>query len=269
LAGGADGLIAGKYSADNAIQNNFIQTAIPILLAGYLTYDWMRTNVETEDSIVQDSLGETVITFGVGGASKALTHGAKKAAGEASKLVQGTANLVEQEAAAASKFVANEAGAVGPSVEEFGGSVGKTLDSAGHLGVREGSQLKYFADLTKHSGKSAEELANGLRGAQGKIGEALEEHLARAFGGQSSFKAGGRDFDGAVNNLWYEAKSGRYWVDNFGNKGFAKFKSDMGARLRIASENGKEYQLISNTPICSEAKRWLTEKGIKFLEILE
>jgi hypothetical protein len=201
-----------------------------------------------------------------------------KAGGAAAKAENDIAKALAKDGQSRSPVAASGKGGPGGSAELVAdlekqgivrGVKGGMQDSAGRLGVREGSQLKHFADLTKHSGKSAEELANGLRGAQGKIGEALEEHLAQAFGGRSSFKVGGRDFDGAVNNLWYEAKSGRYWVDNYGNKGFAKFKSDMGARLRIASENGKEYQLISNTPISSEAKAWLTEKGIKFLEILE
>lgn len=40
----------------------------------------------------------------------------------------------------------------------------------------------------------------------------------------------------------------------------AKFKSDMGDRLRIATENGATYELFSNTPIPSSIKQWLDKK---------
>jgi len=33
-----------------------------------------------------------------------------------------------------------------------------------------------------------------------------------------------------------------------------KFKSDMGARLKIATDNGASYELFSNTPIPSSIK---------------
>ena len=37
-----------------------------------------------------------------------------------------------------------------------------------------------------------------------------------------------------------------------------KFKSDMGDRLRIATENGATYEIFSNTPIPESVKQWLT-----------
>lgn len=83
----------------------------------------------------------------------------------------------------------------------------------------------------------------------------------------------GRDFDGAYDNgkKWFEAKSGRYWEDQIINnlKGLEKFKSDMGARLKIALDNSAEYELFSNTPIPQNVKEWLNKKGIKYYEILE
>ena len=51
--------------------------------------------------------------------------------------------------------------------------------------------------------------------------------------------------------------------------GLAKFKSDMGDRLRIAKENGVEYELFSNSLIPDNIKTWLDGKGIKYYEILE
>lgn len=49
----------------------------------------------------------------------------------------------------------------------------------------------------------------------------------------------------------------------------AKFKSDMGDRLKIAKENGATYELFSNTPIPDSIKKWLDKKGIKYTELLE
>ncbi|MBK7961349.1 MAG: hypothetical protein IPK04_09195 [Bdellovibrionales bacterium] len=112
-------------------------------------------------------------------------------------------------------------------------------------------------------------LAHRLRGAKGKVGIEFEEHLVDAFGGRGSFKVSGREFDGEVSGVWYEAKSGNYWSHDYGRKGFQKFKSDMGARLKITGDNSKEYHLISNTPITKEAKEWMIQKGIKFIELLE
>lgn len=47
----------------------------------------------------------------------------------------------------------------------------------------------------------------------------------------------------------------------------AKFKLDMGDRLRIATKNGAFYELFSNTPIPESIKQWLTKKGIPFTEL--
>ncbi len=89
----------------------------------------------------------------------------------------------------------------------------------------------------------------------------------KKLGGKGSFKAGGREFDGAVENIWYEAKSGRYW-ENYAQSGsgFDKFKSDIGERMAIAIKNGATYEIHSNTPIPSHVKEWLTKKGIPFTE---
>ena len=48
-----------------------------------------------------------------------------------------------------------------------------------------------------------------------------------------------------------------------------KFKSDMGDRLRIATENSATYEIFSNTPIPESIKQWLTKKGITFTELLD
>ena len=110
----------------------------------------------------------------------------------------------------------------------------------------------------------------GRISAKGLIGHDFEDYLSRTIGGEGSFSVGGRDFDGGIGNRWWEAKSGNYWsmLEENPNK-LAKFKSDMGDRLRIATENGATYEIFSNTPIPESIKQWLTKKGIAFTELLD
>ena len=110
----------------------------------------------------------------------------------------------------------------------------------------------------------------GRISAKGLIGHDFEDYLSKTIGGEGSFSVGGRDFDGGIGNRWWEAKSGNYWsmLEENPNK-LAKFKSDMGDRLRIATENGATYEIFSNTPIPESVKQWLTKKGITFTELLD
>ena len=110
----------------------------------------------------------------------------------------------------------------------------------------------------------------GRISAKGLIGHDFEDYLSKTIGGEGSFSVGGRDFDGGIGNRWWEAKSGNYWsmFEENPNK-LAKFKSDMGDRLRIATENGATYEIFSNTPIPESIKQWLTKKGIAFTELLD
>ena len=105
-------------------------------------------------------------------------------------------------------------------------------------------------------------------GSKGLIGKDFEDYLTKEIGGNGSFSKGGRDFDGGIGNRWWEAKSGKYWdmLENDPSQ-LAKFKSDMGDRLRIAKDNGATYELFSNTSIPQSIKDWLTQKGILFTEI--
>ena len=106
--------------------------------------------------------------------------------------------------------------------------------------------------------------------AKGLLGKDFEEYLTKNIGGNGSFSRGGRDFDGGIGNRWWEAKSGPFWENRINNpKAIAKFKSDMGDRLRIAKENNATYELFSNTPIPQVFKDYLVKKGIPFTEILE
>ncbi|MBL7786998.1 MAG: hypothetical protein JNM36_13905 [Chitinophagales bacterium] len=107
---------------------------------------------------------------------------------------------------------------------------------------------------------------NKIIGSKGLIGKNYESFLAKTLpNGSGSFKVGGREFDGKYgNNIWYEAKSGEVWL--LIEKDMAKFKSDMGHRLKIAQDNGATYELFSNTPIPDIAKQYLDKKGIKYTE---
>ena len=145
----------------------------------------------------------------------------------------------------------------------------KSLASLRKMEVEGNSQMIALSSIAIHSGQSPENLITALKGAKGKLGQDLENFLVNVLGGTGEFNSRGRNFDGAINDLWYEVKSGNYWKNNYGGKGFSKFKSDMADRLTIATNNGKEYQLISNTAVSEDAKTWLLKKNIKFLEILE
>jgi hypothetical protein len=99
-------------------------------------------------------------------------------------------------------------------------------------------------------------------------GRAYEEYLQQKVGGEDGFQVGGRDFDGSYTaddgaDTWYEAKSGNYW-DKLGDnaKMMSKFKSNLGDARRIAAENGKSYELISEKPIPESVTRWLSQNGI-------
>ncbi len=135
--------------------------------------------------------------------------------------------------------------------------------------------------------KAVENVANGkfakgvqagtktgrIPNAANKVGKDFEEFLVKELKGEGSFKIksarGTREFDGAVGNVWYEAKSGQYWdMLQSNKKEFDKFKTDMGKGFHIARDNGAIYKLHSNSPIPQPIKDWLTEKNIPFTEWL-
>ena len=110
----------------------------------------------------------------------------------------------------------------------------------------------------------------GHTSPKGLIGHDFEDYLTKNIGGNGSFSIGGREFDGGIGNRWWEAKSGQYWdMLETNPQKLAKFQSDMGDRLKIATENGATYELFSNTPIPMSIKQWLNKKGIPFTELLE
>jgi len=146
----------------------------------------------------------------------------------------------------------------------------KILSFAERLGIIDSGGIKGFLDtFNKIAGNEIgaigdiEKVVEKLKGARGLKGRDFEQYLVEKIGGGEPFKLGGREFDGKLGNLWYEAKTGRFWED------LPKFKADMGQRLDIAQKNGASYHLFSNQTIPQEVKDWLTKKGITFLEILE
>ncbi len=138
------------------------------------------------------------------------------------------------------------------------------IDSAKASGIKDADELADFTADAIEAGKK------GGNSAKGLIGHDFEDYLTKTFGGEGAFNVGGREFDGGIGNRWWEAKSGNYWsmLEENPNK-LAKFKSDMGDRLRIATENGATYEIFTNTPIPESIKQWLTQKGITFTELLD
>ena len=105
-------------------------------------------------------------------------------------------------------------------------------------------------------------------------GKDFEDYLVKKFGGRGSFKAKGantsREFDGAIGNIWYEAKSGKTWDMLMNNPTrLEKFRSDMARGLKVAQENGAVYELYSETVIPNEIKKWLNKHKIGFKECLK
>jgi len=104
----------------------------------------------------------------------------------------------------------------------------------------------------------------------GLAGRSFEGWMQKALGGSGPFKMGGREFDGAMGRVWYEAKGAPYWNDMAeGSSKLEKFKSDMGSRLRIAKDNDASYQLFTNGEIPDHVKSWLDNKGIPYQQVVE
>ncbi|WP_436787584.1 RHS repeat-associated core domain-containing protein [Yinghuangia sp. YIM S10712] len=122
---------------------------------------------------------------------------------------------------------------------------------------------------TDESGDATGEPSGG-RAAQER-GLAYEDRLVQELGGSGSFSTGGRQFDGAFTpegasrETWYEAKSGEFWqmLDN-NPKAQAKFFSNEGQKLQIATANNADYMVVSERPIPAHYADWLTKKGIPF-----
>ncbi|MFE5162646.1 PrsW family intramembrane metalloprotease [Streptomyces sp. NPDC056697] len=136
------------------------------------------------------------------------------------------------------------------------GTLGIVLMSAGAAGSGGGPE-------SQASGSSAESSGQG----RVRRGKEYEDHLQEKLGGRGSFREGGREFDGAHLGddgveVWYEAKSGRYWdLANENPKVMEKFKSNLGDARRIAEESGRRFSLISEKPIPENIVKWLNKKN--------
>lgn len=103
-------------------------------------------------------------------------------------------------------------------------------------------------------------------------GKAFEDFLVEKLRGKGSFEIvskrdGTREFDGAVGDVWYEAKAGKYWDMLLQDKKkLVKFGDDMLRGQRIARENGATYELHSQSSIPDTIKKWLTKNKITFHE---
>ncbi len=198
LASGEQGLNAGRMSAGNAIDNNFWATAVPVLLTGYMFYEWEKSNVQTEDAIVSDPLGETVFLGSAAAGTKAIAKGAQKLAPVVSQTVKGLVQAAQE-----SEIIGNEIGAVGDGVGELvtqrggrvAGAEGKVIPSQSSNPVfrTDGEAAKVAKDL-------------GFR----KVNERVK--------GQAIFTDGKRyitrDVDGHNGGAWKVADS----VKNLGSK---------------------------------------------------
>lgn len=76
---------------------------------------------------------------------------------------------------------------------------------------------------------------------------------------------GGRQFDAAKGNRWFEIKS-IDWNHPRNVAGINDMKAKFGSANRIASDNNATFEVISKNPMPTEMKEYLTKKGIRFTE---
>jgi len=92
-----------------------------------------------------------------------------------------------------------------------------------------------------------------------------EQHLEDHFGGSGEFKEGQRTFDGKYTTddgeVWYEAKSGRFWEDE---GRIAKFKSQAGQQQQIAKANGADFHVYSEKDFPDGVTKWMDKKNIPY-----
>lgn len=141
------------------------------------------------------------------------------------------------------------------------------------LALKMSHEAKDAASKIKNTTPPTQSIAKDITKSAGDImrenGKAFEDFLVKELGGRGSFKAGRREFDGAIGNIWYEAKSGKYWENLLmSEKKLNDFQSTTCDCLKIARDNGALFEVHSNAPIPQSIKDWLTQKQIKFREWL-
>ena len=161
LTGGADGVCAARSSANTAIDNNFWQSAVPLLWAAYTAYEWESTNVEMEDGILSDPTLENVLLPGAGSAARKTVRGGQHVA---SKLGPRLVNLGEKELATSSRILRNELGAVGEGVgERAAQGVGGSAASLANTNPDLGRKLDYVLGKATGSAHNVERSKDMLR----------------------------------------------------------------------------------------------------------
>ncbi|MDF3141828.1 MULTISPECIES: RHS repeat-associated core domain-containing protein [unclassified Streptomyces] len=108
-------------------------------------------------------------------------------------------------------------------------------------------------------------------------GDAYEVSLMKRLGGKPGpdgkpgFKVGKRQFDGrytpegSAREVWYEAKSGKYW-DRLSSDPdeMLRFKSKLGESRRIATENDADFRVISENPVPQNLQNYFLKKGFEW-----
>lgn len=96
-------------------------------------------------------------------------------------------------------------------------------------------------------------------------GALYELHVAKKVGAsKGGFTSGGKQFDGAYGDVWYEAKSGQFW--DVASQNVGKWKSKFGDYIRGAKDNGKTWEIYSENEIPQVFKDYFDKQGIKYHE---
>ncbi|MCG3132767.1 MAG: hypothetical protein FLDDKLPJ_03633 [Phycisphaerae bacterium] len=93
--------------------------------------------------------------------------------------------------------------------------------------------------------------------SQPLTGAGYETRIRGLWGGDGPFNVGGREFDGAINNIWFELKGSAV-----GFKDWENLRNQLGSQVAIARQNGHEFMLVTSGDIPSDFAAWLSSKGI-------
>jgi hypothetical protein len=196
---------------------------------------------------------------------------------EAAQLKEGAAVEGKAAAVAKPKPIIEEAHPVEPAAVERPqqiaeqGPAHEVQAEAAAEGVQERNPLDKRNKTPEEVRSEAEKRAHGQ--AANLSGKEFEDFLAKELNGRGSFEVktefGTREYDGAYEDIWYEAKAGGALQSIADSpKKLSKFLTDMGFGLKIAQIHGKKYELHSNVPIPRIIKEWCMSKGIKCVEWL-
>ncbi|GIH63206.1 hypothetical protein Msi02_40230 [Microbispora siamensis] len=217
----------------------------------------------------------------VGSATSMLSHAAEIAAGIALWFL-GQGMTSAGAAACAAGLVAAGVGALAtcPAGAALA-TAGQLTSLAGAVSALAGGQglaADLLALAKSKSGSGGNSAENGTgNGTQNKSkgrlaqesGDEYERFLWEKYGREGGFKEGKRQFDGKRIEdgveTWYEAKSGNFWEELLKDpRKMESFKGKMGESLKIATEKGHKFEIISEKPIPEAIRKWLEKKGIPY-----